>query len=232
MGAMGRRDTVRMGGMGLLGLGAWVILAACGSDGGGTSSGDVVTETRAPVIGSGPPSACGGLASGQWVSGGGSAGSGADKLVLSVSPDEIRLDIKAAARAGGSASAVAYLTVYVRPSAEFAALTLSDDGRELRLTTSATATSASIAGDVFDELNYGFGGLLVEGRFCFDAVPVTGEALSGSWVFLLSVGTAEKLHRIQGSFTVPGAAVTARLDAGAAHSLEILTGDAATIAVE
>ena len=205
---------------------ALMYVMSCGSDGGEASAGDTSADDVGIITGTGPASACGGVASGEWVSGGGSAGSGQDKFVLSVGPAESRVDILARARAGGS-GADAYLLIFLGRSAESAELKLSADARELSLSNPELDPKASIAGDVFDDLNDGFGGLLLEGRLCLDAAPVTGQPLAGSWYFLFVKGEEQKLHRIQGSFSVAGDAVTA-----GTGTLEILTADAASLIVD
>lgn len=211
-----------------LGFTGWAVLAAlalvafvaCESDGGGGSdAGGDVAETPA---GTGPAAACGGLQAGDFVAGGGGS-EGDDTLKLSVGTGERPLDV--VVRLGSDIVMLAFVNSFAEPGQR---PVWGEDRQTVVIgPINAVTADAAVSGAVFDDVNEGFGGSIVEGRFCFDSAPATGQPLAGSWVFVLAVGAQQDLYRVQGTFSAPGDAVTADGD-----TLVVAAQTGATVTLE
>lgn len=206
---------------------AFVLLLGCeGADAGGGQDVAVTADVAEVVEGSGPPATCGGVRTGDFVGGGGVGADGASSLSLRVGSEGRPLNFVVRA-GGGDIVLLGFINEAVpaghRPQ-------WGADRQTVRVgpVLPAPTSDAAVSGAVFDALNNGFGGNVVEGRFCFDAPPQTGQPLSGSWVFVLAVGAEEAIHRVQGTFAVPGEAVTV----GPGDALVVEASPGATVTVE
>jgi hypothetical protein len=207
---------------------AAALFAGCEGGGGGGAAGDAGASAGdgADVpVGSGPPAACGGVQTGDWWEAGGVGEEGRATFELRVGGEERPLDL--IVRTGSDIVMVGFLNERVpaedRPrwGADRQTIRIGPIGPP-------TVSDAAVSGAIFARLNNKFGGNIAEGRLCLDAPPQTGQPLTGSWVFVLDVGLESAVHRVQGTFAVPGDAVTV----GPGDALAIDARLGATIVVE
>ena len=187
------------------------LAAACESSDGTTAApaADVPTAEVGEVAsapGTGPPSACGGVSEGTWATASGAGG--ASSFFLDVGGDEARLDMTA--KDGRDT----LLLAYVAREQGATYLSLEDGGKALAVGEIPESRYGAVSGAVFEDHIHGLaGGTIRKGRLCFDAAPATGQALAGSFVFVVR-GTDRKTKeladfRVQGTFDIPGAEVQA-----------------------
>lgn len=174
--------------------------------------------------GTGPAAECGRLNAGTWLEGSATNSAGDDSLRLEVSSFTAKLDLSA------KFEGETMLLAYVSPGSDTPLITLEGDGTELRIPQVPVADGLT-SGQIFDR--DGFGGEIVEGRLCFERLPVVGEPASGSYVFLVALGEERLLHRVQGYFSVLGEAVT-RADTleGRLTAVTIEAGMGATVLID
>ncbi len=205
------------------------IVAACEAAANGGGDDDVLggvdlVDSSGFPPGTGPASACGNMRAGTWLEGAAYDSEGDDSLRLTVNSQETRLDL--AARFQGET----WLLVNVEPDAGTQVIIPVGDGTQFFIRTLAHDEGRA-SGYIFNR--NGFGGDFIEGHLCFDAPPAVGQTSTGSYAFLITLGEERLLHRVQGSFQVPGEAVL-RADTfeGRLSAVEIAAGVGATVTID
>ncbi len=194
-------------------------VAGCSDETAGPDGADAAPLADADSAGGiaheGPPSACGGF----------TEGSPLHHASASVGDDLLKL----LGFAGGAAvvafdvkdGGAALLTLNARDHFQLAA-----DGRTLVFSAAAGSSAAGAAGEVFADINHGWGGLVRLGAVCLEAPPQAGVALAGAWALVVEVLADDthpaRYYRLTGQLAADAGLVTA-------GGVDALTGATVTL---